>query len=69
MLSLMIRHLGTHSTSYLFWGVGVMGGYTTFSTLNTELIAMFDEHAYGRLLSYLILTYGGGLLAAWLILF
>lgn len=68
LLALVIRHFGSANGQYLFWGVGVMGGYTTFSTLNTELVAMFDEHAYGKLLSYLVLTYGGGLLAVWLIL-
>ena len=68
LLALIIKQFGTASTSYLFWGVGVMGGYTTFSTLNTELVAMIDEHQYLKLLVYLLLTYGGGILAAGLIL-
>lgn len=68
LLALLIHHFGSTSSHYLFWGVGVMGGYTTFSTFNTELVAMFDEHTYGKLLCYLVLTYGVGLLAVWLII-
>lgn len=65
LLGLLTRYLPAGSGIILFWGVGVLGGYTTFSTLNTELVSMIDEHRWLALSAYLLLTYGGGLLAAW----
>ncbi|KRL63934.1 CrcB family protein [Lactobacillus psittaci] len=48
--------LGLTKTSYLFLGTGLLGGYTTFSTLNKELVAEKNIHlkfAYG-LSSYVL---------------
>lgn len=46
---------------YLLLGTGLMGGYTTFSTLNFELFVLLKNN---RKLFYLYfaLTYAGGLL-------
>ncbi|MEY8441514.1 CrcB family protein [Lactobacillaceae bacterium 24-114] len=65
-LGLLMQKLGGNSFSGLFWQTGVLGGYTTFSTLNTELIAMYNDHQWLKFTSYLFLTYLGGLGAAWL---
>ncbi|MEG0157050.1 MAG: CrcB family protein [Anaerovoracaceae bacterium] len=45
----------------LFLGTGILGGFTTFSTLNYEAARMVKDKAYGKLLLYLTLTYGLGL--------
>jgi CrcB protein len=66
LLGLLTGHLTNGSSQMLFWGSGVLGGYTTFSTFNTEMISLLDEHRWGTFASYFILSYGGGILAAWL---
>lgn len=64
ILGLLMQRLGNDSQAALFWQTGVLGGYTTFSTLNTELIAMYNDQQWVKFGSYLCLTYFGGLVAA-----
>ncbi|MDX2061893.1 MAG: CrcB family protein [Bacteroidia bacterium] len=46
-------------------GVGFAGGFTTFSALAVELVALGERHT-GRAALYLALSLGLGLGAAWL---
>lgn len=46
---------------YALVGTGVLGGYTTFSTLNVELLSQWQDHNYGTFILYALLSYGGGL--------
>ena len=66
VLGILTVRLAATGSAMLFWGVGLLGGYTTLSTLNTEMIAMVDEHRWGSLVIYFVVSYVGGLLAAWL---
>lgn len=58
---------GIHMSSslYLFLGTGVMGGYTTFSTFNFEVLVLWknDRSMFYR---YLIGSYGLGLLCSFI---
>lgn len=45
-----------------FWGVGVLGGYTTFSTATVEVLRADPATALG----YLAATLVGAVLAVWL---
>nr|WP_211277774.1 CrcB family protein [Couchioplanes caeruleus] len=45
-----------------FWGVGVLGGYTTFSTATVDVL----QAAPGTALVYLAATLTGALAAVWL---
>lgn len=36
----------------LFLGVGLLGGFTTFSAFSLEAVLMYEKKAYGALLSY-----------------
>ncbi|MFC6273972.1 fluoride efflux transporter FluC [Levilactobacillus tangyuanensis] len=45
-------------------GTGVLGGFTTYSTFSHEMVMLADQRRYGALISYLILSVGGGLALA-----
>lgn len=51
-------------------GVGVLGGFTTYSSFNVETIALAESGAWGRAAAYVAITLVGGLalgVAGWLI--
>lgn len=48
-----------------FWGVGVLGGYTTFSTYTMDVVTAFERGAPQIALAYLALTLVGALTANW----
>lgn len=50
---------------YLFLGTGMMGGYTTFSTFNFELLTLYKENRR-FFYWYFCLSYGFGLLLSFL---
>lgn len=45
---------------YAFLGTGVLGGYTTFSTLNTEMVSLAENGQKHVLKHYLLASYLGG---------
>jgi CrcB protein len=47
----------------LFLGAGILGGYTTYSSFNTETLALIDQGAPGLALANLSLTVLGCLVA------
>ena len=47
-------------------GTGLCGAYTTFSTMQLELINMVEAHRYGLAAGYALATVGAGLTAIWL---
>lgn len=51
---------------YVIIGTGFLGGYTTFSTFNTELFALLDDRNYKMAFLYGILSYVVGLSFAFL---
>lgn len=50
----------------LFLGIGFLGSYTTFSTFKVELIRQFQEKKWKPALAYMLLSYFGGILLAFL---
>ena len=48
-----------------FWGVGVLGGYTTFSTYALGTVAALERGAPQAALAYLALTLAGALAGVW----
>lgn len=53
--------LNVNPAIYAFVGTGVMGGYTTFSTMNTELLSLKNNGEKRTFWIYLITSYIGGL--------
>lgn len=47
---------------YAIVGTGVLGGYTTFSTMNTELVELYKSKNYRGLTFYALVSYLGGLM-------
>ena len=46
--------------------VGLLGGYTTFSTLSVDSLNLIDDGRWGWALANLLVSGAGGLGAAWL---
>ncbi len=53
-------------SSRLFWMIGVLGGYTTFSTFGYETMALIRGGGHGAALLNVSSQVGLGLLAVWL---
>lgn len=49
---------------YHLLGIGALGGFTTFSTLNSELSGLLFDRRFGLALIYFLATYLGGLILA-----
>jgi len=48
----------------LLLGVGLLGGFTTFSTLSIELVAMLNRGEMGLAAAYAVSSLAGGVVAA-----
>ena len=57
LLGILTNNFASNSSLML------LGGYTTFSTFNVELISMMDERRWGMFAVYFGLSYLGGVIA------
>ena len=51
---------------YALLGIGVCGGFTTFSTFSLETLTLLDEGRTGRAAGYVLGSVAAGLAGAWL---
>lgn len=49
-------------TTYALVGTGILGGYTTFSTMNVELLGLMHKWNSKSFWTYFLLSYAGGLI-------
>lgn len=55
---------GIQGALYLFTATGFMGAFTTFSTLNVDLVKLINSKEDKALVVYVVSTYVGGILSA-----
>ena len=55
---------GIHGNLYLFAATGFMGSFTTFSTMNVDIVKLINNKQSKATVVYVISTYIGGLLSA-----
>lgn len=62
LLAGWLARFGTHGESWrLLLGVGLLGGFTTFSAFSLELVNMINRGAWGAAGSYVALSLVGGI--------
>jgi fluoride exporter len=55
---------GIQGNLYLFAATGFMGSFTTFSTLNVDLVKLINNKQNKTVVLYVVSTYIGGLISA-----
>lgn len=69
-MGLLAGFLARHGHGGEHWrlllGVGLLGGYTTFSAFSLELMLLVERHQAGLALAYGVLSVAAGLAALWL---
>lgn len=66
LMARLARHEQPNPLIRPFLGVGVLGGFTTFSTYSTDTFYLIDAGRVGTAIGYLAVTLAGALLAVWL---
>lgn len=64
LLGMLVSSGLTDAGARAILGVGVLGGFTTFSTFTVQIVLDIDAGAPGRALLYLVASLALGLLAA-----
>jgi CrcB protein len=69
LMGLLVAYVLAHPARHLLWrpflGVGVLGGFTTFSTFAADAVLLADQGAGATSAAYVVATLAGGLLALW----
>jgi CrcB protein len=63
LVGALARIAGTGEAWRLFVGVGVLGGFTTFSSFSLDVVTMIERGAFGAALSYALVSVIGSVLA------
>jgi CrcB protein len=68
-MGLLVAYVLAHPARHLLWrpflGVGVLGGFTTFSAFAADAALLADQGAGTTSAAYVVATLAGGLLALW----
>lgn len=67
LIVVLFKKLPLNTPSYEILAVGGLGGLTTYSTFNSELVNFFAQKRYLHFCLYFVITYGLGFIIAWLI--
>jgi CrcB protein len=66
LVAFVLAHPGRHPLWRPFLGVGLLGGFTTFSAFAADAVLIAGEGAWAVSTAYVAATLIGGLLALWL---
>lgn len=70
LMGLLVAYVLAHPARHPLWrpflGIGVLGGFTTFSALAADAVLLADAGDAGTSAAYILATLAGGLLALWL---
>ena len=66
LVSYVLAHPGRHRLWRPFLGVGVLGGFTTFSAFAADVVLLADAGAWVANAMYVVATLAGGLFAVWI---
>ena len=66
LVSAVLAHPARHPLWRPFLGIGVLGGFTTFSAFAADAVLLADAGDIAASAAYVIASLGGGLLALWL---
>ena len=69
LMGILVSYVLAHPARHLLWrpflGVGVLGGFTTFSAFAGDAVLLADDGAWAASATYVVATLVGGLLALW----
>ena len=65
LMGLLMARLGDSETWRLFLGVGLLGGFTTFSAFSFETVALIEGGEMPIAITYVLASVLGALLALW----
>lgn len=66
LMVVLLELITPHRLARPFLGVGVLGGYTTYSTFAVDVVTLLHAHRIGTALGYLVTTLLLGAAAVWL---
>ncbi len=65
LIGVLVRTLPDSAAWRAFVLVGLLGGFTTFSTLSLETLHLLQNRELGLASAYILLSVGAGVLACW----
>jgi CrcB protein len=65
LMAILTAQRHPHRLVRPFVGIGILGGYTTYSSFSTDVVGLVDHHRTGAAAGYLALTVVGCALAVW----
>lgn len=66
LLGIAVKWSIEHQTDISFLTIGVLGGFTTFSTFSVDVVKLIDQKQYALMMMYILINLLGGLLLFWL---
>jgi len=69
LIGLLARNSDGGETARLFVGVGILGGFTTFSSFSLEFWLLFERGQTGQAAAYVLASVAGAIIACGLGLF